>query len=87
MPQVSVKIDEAVRDRLAAVAAERKTSIAALVEQLSADTLPHAERVARMERTRAHLRETTGVVITDDDVVKGSRLLRDIAEGRGVEVR
>ncbi len=87
MAQVSVKIDQDVRDRLAAVAAEQKTSIASLVAKLSEDTMPYGERVARMERTRARLRESTGVVLTDDDVAAGGRLLQDIAAGRGVEVR
>ncbi|WP_327686530.1 hypothetical protein [Streptomyces sp. NBC_00467] len=60
MAHTTIKVEGAVRDRLAALAAEKGTSIAQLVSDFAAHTPTESERAERTARTLAVLREMSG---------------------------
>ncbi|MCT2588423.1 hypothetical protein LHJ74_00420 [Streptomyces sp. N2-109] len=82
----SIKVSKAARARLGVLAAERGTTIRSLVEELAAGRLTRAEREARGQAARAHLREHMGVEVTEDDLAAGDRLLPEM-EARAARQR
>jgi antitoxin MazE7 len=75
----TIKVDGAVRDRLAELAAERGLTIRDFVQQLASATPTRAELARRqadaVEYIRTHLRSDFG----DQDLAAGEELWRDIA--------
>ncbi|MBO0511912.1 hypothetical protein [Streptomyces beijiangensis] len=63
----TIKIDSLARDRLAALARARGTSMRALIEEFAAASLTPEQLQERAERTRAFLESEFGHRLTDDD--------------------
>ncbi|MFD5065528.1 hypothetical protein [Streptomyces sp. NPDC058394] len=62
----TIKIDSVARDRLAALAQARGTSMRALIEEFAAASLTPEQLQERAERTRAFLESEFGHRLTDD---------------------
>lgn len=77
----SIKVSRQTRERLARLAAERRTTLKGLVEELAAATLTDAELAERELRTRGVLAEHFGVDVTDAELAASARL-REIIAGR-----
>jgi len=78
----SIKVSRQTRERLACLAAERRTTLKAVVEELAAATLTVAELAEREQRARSVLAEHFGVVVTDAELAASARL-RGMIAGRG----
>jgi len=68
-PTVTINIPAAVRDRLAALAEVRGTTIGDLVMELARTALTPAERAERANQTRAYLAEHFGYQVTAEDEI------------------
>lgn len=77
----SIKVSRQTRDRLARLAAERRTTLKDLVDELAAATLTDAELAERELRARSVLAEHFGIEVTDSELAASARL-RDIVAGR-----
>lgn len=62
----SIKTTKAVRDRLKTLANERGTTMNDLLEALVARELTEAEREQRAQQALEEIRQTTGVIVSDD---------------------
>jgi hypothetical protein len=69
----TIKVDSAVRDRLARLAAEQGRSIGAVVADLAARTPTKEEVAADVEAARQYFRDNFGMDLTDDDLAEGER--------------
>jgi predicted DNA-binding ribbon-helix-helix protein len=75
MANTTIQVPSEVRDHLAALAAERGTTIGQLVAAL-ADREPTADQLdARAAATRAVLREHMNCTLTDEDFARAPNLL------------
>jgi predicted DNA-binding ArsR family transcriptional regulator len=70
----SIKVSKQTRERLARLAAERRTTLKDLVDELAAATLTDAELAERERRARSVLEEHFGVVVTDVELAASARL-------------
>ena len=70
----TIKVDSAVRDRLARLAAERGQSIGAVVADLASGTPTIEEWKARGDAVARYFRDTFGVEVTDEDEAEAERL-------------
>ncbi|PJE94170.1 hypothetical protein CUT44_28170 [Streptomyces carminius] len=77
MSDAMIRVPAEVRDRLAAIAESRGTSIRSLVQEFAESTLTEEERRERAERTRAYLAEHFGVEVTDEESAAMGRRLRE----------
>lgn len=76
MTVTTIKVDSAVRDRLARLAAEQGRSIGAVVADLAAATSTAEEREARREAARQYLRDAFGQEVTDESLAEARALLQ-----------
>ena len=74
----TIKVDSLVRDRLAVLAAERNTTIRALVEQIAADIPTRAEVAQRQADAVAYIREHFIPDFNNDDIAAGEQLWRSL---------
>lgn len=65
MADTTIKIDEEIRDRVRAVAAERGMTARQLAEQTLGSLLTNGEREERMRQAREEL-EAAGIAVTED---------------------
>jgi hypothetical protein len=65
MADSTIKVPEATRDHLAALAKERGTTIGSLVASLASEQLTAEQARARVEQARRVLRERMHVELTD----------------------
>ena len=77
--ETSIKVGVATRDRLSTLAAERGTTVRALVEGLAEQTLTGAEREQRAAEAREYLHKTTGAKVIPAVEAAGRGLLNRIA--------
>lgn len=78
----TIKVDSAVRDRLALLAQERGTTVRALVAEL-AESLPTlAERQERSASVVNYLRTRVAADLDADDVQAGEDFWRELQAGR-----
>ena len=77
----SIKGSRPTRERLSRLAAERKTTLKDVVEELAAGTPTAAELAERERHARAVLAEHFSVEVTDADLAASARL-REMITGR-----
>ena len=78
MADTTIKVDSAVRDRLALLAAERGSTIRDLVAEL-AQTMPSREELAaRQAAAAAYVVEHLTSGLTDEDLAAGERLWQEL---------
>jgi hypothetical protein len=82
MGDTTIKVDSAVRDRLAALARERGTTIRDLVAELAGATMTREELDARHRAATAYIREHLVPDFNDEDVAAGEQMWRDLEAGR-----
>lgn len=82
MADTTIKIDEAIRDRLRTLAEERGLSTRAYVERVVAATPTEAERAERTARAIAYVRANLRPDLTDADVREARVWRAEIAAGR-----
>jgi len=82
MPDTTIKVDSAVRDRLAVLAAQRGAMIRGLVTELAASTPTLEELAARQVAATAYLREQLCPELDDDDLADGERFWRELETRR-----
>lgn len=87
MADTTIKIDEAIRDRLRTLAEERGLSTRAYVERVVAATPTEAERAERTARAIAYVRANLRPELTDEDVREARVWRAEIAAGRHGERR
>jgi hypothetical protein len=75
----SIKVSRQTRERLARLAAERRTTLKDLVEELATAAPTAAELAERERRARDVLAEHFGVEITDAELAASARLRQRIA--------
>jgi septal ring factor EnvC (AmiA/AmiB activator) len=75
----SIKVSRQTRERLARLAAERRTTLKDLVEELAASAPTAAELAERERRARDVLAEHFGVEVTDAELAASARLREMIA--------
>jgi hypothetical protein len=75
----SIKVSRQTRERLARLAAERRTTLKDVVEELAAATLTAAELAEREQRARSVLAEHFGIDVTDAELAASARLREMIA--------
>ena len=75
----SIKVSRQTRERLARLAAERRTTLKDLVGELAASAPTAAELAARECRARDVLAEHFGVDVTDAELAASARLREMIA--------
>jgi len=73
MTVTTIKVDSAVRDRLARLATEQGRSIGAVVADLAAKTPTKEEAEARVEAARQYFRDAFGMDLSDGDMAEGAR--------------
>lgn len=73
MPDTTIKVDRAVRDRLAVLAAQRGATIRDLVTELAASTPTQEELAARHVAATAYLREHLCPELDANDLAGGER--------------
>ncbi len=78
----SIKVSRQTRERLARLAAERRTTLKDLVQELAASVPSAAELAERERRAREVLAERFGVEVTDAELAASARL-RELIAGRG----
>lgn len=83
MPDSTIKVDSAVRDRLALLAAQRGATIRDLVTELAASTPTQEEIAARHVAAMLYLREQLCPELDESDLVDGERIWRDMERLRG----
>lgn len=80
MTVTTIKVDSAVRDRLARLAAEQGRSIGAVVADL-AETMPtQEEKQARRAAAREYMAEEFGLHLSEEDLAKARDLWRQVEE-------
>ncbi|MFG2880609.1 hypothetical protein ACGFYU_37305 [Streptomyces sp. NPDC048337] len=77
MSDAMIRVPAEVRDRLAAIADSRGTSIRALVQEFAETTLTAEERRERAERAREYMGEHFGVLVTDEESEAMRRKIRE----------
>ena len=77
----SIKVSRQTRERLARLAAERRTTLKDLVEELAASVTSAAELAEREHLAREVLAERFGVEVTDAELAASARL-RELIAGR-----
>lgn len=82
MADTTIKITEAVRDRLRLLAEEHGTSTRAFVERLARSTPTERERAERTAAGIAYVRTHSGVELNDDDLREAETWRAAIAAGR-----
>jgi macrodomain Ter protein organizer (MatP/YcbG family) len=82
MSDTTIKVDSAVRDRLAVLAAERGSSIRDLVSQLAEATATQEELTARYIAAAAYVREHLSPELSEEDLASGERFWRELEHGR-----
>ncbi|MFI7585628.1 hypothetical protein ACIB24_00970 [Spongisporangium articulatum] len=85
MADTTIKVDKAVRDRLAILAAERGTTIRDLVAELAGVTPTEAENQARYEKAVAYVRAHLYPGFNEEDARAGDEMwamLDQMAEDR-----
>jgi hypothetical protein len=75
----SIKVSRQTRERLAQLAAERRTTLKDLVGELAAASLTAAELAERERRAQSVLEEHFGVKVTDAELAASARLRELIA--------
>ena len=75
----SIKVSRRTRERLARIAAERGSTLKAVVEELAAAAPTAAELAEREHRARAVLAEHFGTEVTEADLAASARLRAMIA--------
>jgi hypothetical protein len=78
----TIKVDSAVRDRLAVLAAQRGSTIRDLVSQLAAATPTREELTARHAAAVAYVREHLAPQLSEEELAAGERFWRELAQGR-----
>jgi hypothetical protein len=78
MAETTIKVPVETRDRLAALARERGTTIRDLVSDLAAAEPTAAERAARVAANVAVLRDNFGVTLTESDLAAGEAFWRAV---------
>ena len=78
----TIKVDSAVRDRLATLARERGTTIRDLVTDLATQTPTQMELQARAAATAAYLRENLCPDLSEADIEAGEAFWRELEAGR-----
>jgi hypothetical protein len=73
--ETSIKVGIATRDRLNVLAAERGTTVRALVEVMAGEALTADEREERAAEARAYLHKTTGTKVTPTMQAAGRALM------------
>jgi len=88
MPDTTIKVDPAVRDRLQELARERGISMRDLVAELAGATPTKEELRKRYEETRAYVEEHfLGRPYTEEDEKAGEKLWADLEAGRIGEIQ
>lgn len=82
MPDTTIKVDSAVRDRLAVLAAQRGATIKDLVTELAASTPTQEELAARHVAATAHLREQLCPELDENDLADGERIWHELETRR-----
>jgi len=83
MPDTTIKVDSAVRDRLAVLAAQRGATIRDLVTDFAASTPTQEELAARHVAATSYLREHVCPDLDENDLADGERLWRELETRRG----
>ncbi len=83
MPDTTIKVDSAVRDRLAVLAAQRGATIRDLVTELAVSTPTQEELAARHVAATSYLREQLCPELDENDLVEGERIWREMETSRG----
>lgn len=78
MADTTVRLDAAVRDRLATQAADRGMSLRQYVATLAEERTTAAERIERARHNRKALAEHFGVHLTEEDMQQGEDFVRNI---------
>lgn len=78
MSDTTIKVDSAVRDRLAVLAAQRGATIRDLVTELAASTPTREELAARHLAATAYLRERVCPELDENDLAGGERFWREL---------
>lgn len=78
MKDTTIKVDSAVRDRLALIAAERGSTIRDLVSELATTTPTAEELAARGAAAVRYIREHLSPDLNDADVAAGSEFWADL---------
>lgn len=80
MSDTTIKVDPQVRDRLAALARERGTTIRDLVGDLAETTQTRQELQARFEAAKVYVEEHfLAEPLTEQDLADGERFWQDLA--------
>lgn len=82
MADTTIKVDSAVRDRLALLAAERGVTIRDLVDELAQATPTRKDLQARHAAAMAYLREHVCPDLVESDIRAGERFWRELEAGR-----
>ncbi len=82
MADTTIKVDSAVRDRLAVLATERGVTIRDLVEELARATPTRKDLEERHAAAMAYLREQVCPGLVESDVRAGERFWRELEAGR-----
>jgi hypothetical protein len=84
MADTTIKVDSAVRDRLAVLAAEHGVTIRDLVEELARATPTRKDLEERHSAAMAYLREHVCPDLAEDDVQAGERFWQELEAGRSL---
>jgi hypothetical protein len=87
MSDTTIKVDTRVRDRLAALARERGSTIRDLVAELAGTQLTRDELDARHAAATAYIREHLVPDFNDEDIAAGEQMWRDLDAGRLTMIR
>ena len=82
MADTTIKVDSAVRDRLAVLAAQRGATIRELVRELAAQTPTREELAARHASATAYLREHLCPDLDGEDTEAAERFWRELEQGQ-----
>ncbi|MFC8016104.1 hypothetical protein [Streptomyces cinereoruber] len=88
MSDTTIKVDTQVRDRLAALARERGTTIRNLVGDLADTTPTRQELQERFDAAKAYVEENfLDTPLSDDDLVEAEQFWQNVAAGSAGEVQ
>jgi hypothetical protein len=82
MSDATIKVDSAVRARLAVLAAQRGSTIRDLVAELAGATPTREELHVRHAAATAYIREHLCPELSEQDLAAGERFWRELAAGR-----
>ena len=82
MADTTIKVNTAVRDRLAVLARQRGCTLGELVADLAAATPTREELDERYATAAEYIRKNLNPDFTDDDRLVGEQLWRDLDSGR-----